>query len=247
MPWYYAVAEARHELQNPTSEEKVRLLGEALALDASSRVLDLACGRGGPALVLAREFGCSILGVERAPEFVAAARERVAAAGLGSRIEIVHEDAAAFDSGTEAWDAALCLGAAFIWAHLGDAAAALRPAVRAGGHVAIGEPYWRRVPLPPGVDDAGWVTFAETVARLEATQLTLTTVLRASDDDWDRYESLRWRTVEDWLAANADDGDAPAIRAQYEHARRAYVEYRRELLGWAIFVGRKLYDATGRP
>jgi hypothetical protein len=50
----------------------------------------------------------------------------------------------------------------------------------------------------------------------------------------------RWRTVEDWLAAHAEDPGAPEIRAQHERSRRAYAGHRRELLGWAIFVGRKI-------
>ena len=75
MPWYFAVAERDHDIQNPTSAEKIRALGEQLRLAPDSQVLDVACGKAGPALILAREFGCHITGVERAPEFAAAARE----------------------------------------------------------------------------------------------------------------------------------------------------------------------------
>jgi SAM-dependent methyltransferase len=238
MPWFYAVAESRHDIQNPTSPEKIRLLGEALGLDADSRVLDVACGRGGPALILAREFGCHVVGVERSSEFASAARERVAAAGFTRRIEIVEQDAATFDLGRGEWDAALCLGASFVWGQLPEAAAALRPSVRKSGHVAIGEPYWRRWPVPDGVDTRGYVAFADTVARLEAQSLTLTTVIDSSVDDWDRYESQRWRALEDWLAADPGEEDAAEIRAEHERRRREYVGHQRELLGWAIFVGR---------
>ncbi|MFY9577910.1 MAG: hypothetical protein WAQ33_01165, partial [Gaiellaceae bacterium] len=62
MAWYFAVAERDHEIQNPTSPEKIRLLGERLRLGPESHVLDLACGKGGPAVILAREFGCTITG-----------------------------------------------------------------------------------------------------------------------------------------------------------------------------------------
>ena len=80
--WWHAVVEARHALMNPTSPEKIRLLGEGLGLGAESHVLDIASGTCGPALILASEFGCRLTCVERAPEFVARGRERVAAAGL---------------------------------------------------------------------------------------------------------------------------------------------------------------------
>jgi hypothetical protein len=67
LPWFFAVAERDHLIQNPTSPEKIRRLGELLRLEPKSRVLDIASGRGGPAIILAESFGCHIVGVERPP------------------------------------------------------------------------------------------------------------------------------------------------------------------------------------
>ena len=77
MAWYYAIAERDHDIQNPTSPEKIRLMGEWLRLAPESRVLDVASGKCGPALVLASSFGCRITCIERAPEFLAVAREQI--------------------------------------------------------------------------------------------------------------------------------------------------------------------------
>ena len=239
MPWYYAVAERDHELQNPTSADKILALGERLRLDGDSRVLDMACGKAGPATLLASAFGCSIVGVERSPEFAAAARDRIAAAGLAQRVEIVEGDAAAFPVDPGSFDAALCLGASFVWDGLDGTLAALTPAVGAGGHVAVGEPFWRSWPLPDGIDDDGYVTLDETASKLDAAGLALVTLIASSEDDWDTYESLHWRALEEWLAANPDDPDTPNIRDRHEDARAAYLHHERALLGWAIFVGRK--------
>jgi cyclopropane fatty-acyl-phospholipid synthase-like methyltransferase len=144
MPWYFGIAERDHEIQNPTSAEKIRLLGERLRLGPSSHVLDVACGKAGPAVILAREFGCRVTGVERAPEFAAAARERVASAHLDQLVEVVERDATEFELEPERFDVAMCLGASFVWAGLEGTLAALVPTVRPGGHVVVGEPYWRR-------------------------------------------------------------------------------------------------------
>src|SRR2546430_264782 len=165
MPWFFAVAERDHDIQNPTSPEKIRFLGERLRLGPESHVLDIACGKGGPALILARAYGCRITGIERAAEFASDARQRVAAADLAHRIEIVEADAAEVDLDRGRYDVAMCLGASFVWTDLAGTLAALAPAVRQGGHVVVGEPYWRRWPLPEGVDDGGYVTLAETVER----------------------------------------------------------------------------------
>ena len=239
MPWFYAVAERDHELQNPTSAEKVRLLGEYLRLGPPSEVLDVAAGKCGPAIILAREFGCRITAVERAPEFVAAARERVATARLGDRIDIVESDARAYELGLGRFDAALCLGASFVWDDLSGTLAALAPAVRERGAVVVGEPFWRRWPLPDGVEDQGYVPLADTVRRFEAAGLRIEGLIASSEDDWDRYKSLHWRALEEWLATNPDDPDARRIRELHERYRDEYLTRRRELLGWAVFVGRK--------
>jgi SAM-dependent methyltransferase len=238
VPWFNDVAERDHELQNPTSPAKIRLLGERLRLGPESRVLDLACGKAGPALLLAGAFGCRVLGVERAPEFAAIARERVQAAGLADRIEIVEGDAAAFPLEPGAWDVALCLGASFVWHGLEGTLAALVPAVRPGGHVVVGEPFWHAWPLPEGVDDDGYVPLRETVARVEAAGLALVTLIASSEDDWDTYESLRWRALEEWLAEHPRDPDSVAIRERHEAHREAYLRHERALFGWAIFAGR---------
>jgi SAM-dependent methyltransferase len=239
VPWYSAVAERDHEIQDPTSPAKIRQLGSLLRLGPESRVLDVACGKAGPALVLAAEFGCSILGVERSEDFVAAGRARIVKAGLGDRIEIVEGDASAYPLEDEAWDAALCLGASFVYHDLDGTLEALAPAVRSGGFVAVGEPYWREWPLPPGLDDEGWVTLPETVVKFEAAGLAPIGLIAASDDDWDRYETLHWRALEEWLAENPDDPEAPGIRERHEKNRDSYLRVERRLLGWAIFAALK--------
>jgi len=240
MPWYYAVAERDHELQNPTSTDKIRLLGRYLRLGPESQVLDVASGKCGPAVILAAEFGCRIRAIERAPEFVAAARERVTAAGLADRIELVEQDAAEAELERGRYDVAMCLGASFVWGGLDATLAALAPAARdRGGAVVVGEPFWRRWPLPDGVDDDGFVTLPDTVGRFAAAGLALEALIASSLDDWDRYESLHWAALEDWLAANPQDPDAPRIRELHERNRDHHLRVRRDLLDWAIFVTRK--------
>jgi SAM-dependent methyltransferase len=235
MPWRWDVAERDHDIQNPMSAEKIRLLGDYLRLTSDSSVLDIACGKAGPALVLAAAYGCRILGVERLPAFADEARRRISEAGLDALIEVRTGDAREFKLEPAAWDAAICLGASFVWGTMAEAAPALAPTVRPGGFAAVGEPFWHRWPLPDGIDAQGYVGLEETVARLERAGLALTGMIAASDDDWDRYESLHWRAIEEWLAEHPDE----SFRAEHDGFRRDYLSAHRPLLGWAIFVGRK--------
>ena len=222
--WHELVARD-HELQNPTSAGKVRLAGVYMRLGPQTTVLDVACGTAGPALVLAREFGCRIHGVDVSPVFIDVARRRIADAGLESLISVDVCDA----SQAVEWDpcdAALCLGAAFVWGHIGDAAAALAQVVEGGGAIAVGEPFWREA----GRDDDAFVDLARTVARFEAAGVDLTGIVAASEDDWDRYRSLEWRTA---VELGGDD-----VMETHLRRRESYLGGARAQLGWAIFTGR---------
>lgn len=198
-------------------------------------MLDVASGRGGPALVLAGSFGCRLTCVEQSDEFHSAARQRVWEAGLESLIELVHADARDFPLGEDRYDAALCLGASFVWGGLAGTLAALMPAVRPSGSIAVGEPYWRTWPLPEDVDrdlQEQYVTLRATVERFEAAGLTPTTLIDSSLDDWDRYETLHWLPAEEWLEEHPDEPDAEGIRVHRGGPKAVPSAHGSAPLGW---------------
>jgi SAM-dependent methyltransferase len=218
LPWHEQV-DRDDEIQNPIAIEKIRRVGEYLRLGPDDRVLDVACGKGGPAILLAETFGCRIHGIEVSPVFAAAARDRIADAGLADRVDVELADASAVQLGS--YDVALCLGAAFVWGHIGDAARALAPVAP---RVAIGEPFT----LAAGAEAEGaFVDLPSTVERFEAAGLDLTGIVSASQADWDHYESLHWRAA---IESGAD-------RATHRQQRDHYLRSRRGAVGWAIFTG----------
>ena len=234
MSAWHELVERDHDLQNPTSAEKIRLAGAYMRLGPETTVLDVACGKGGPALILGREFGCRIHGVDVSAVFIDEARRRIAEAGLAGLISVEVGDAAQI-SEWPSCDAALCLGAAFVWGHIGDAAAALRGVVGAGGTIAVGEPFWRETgreerPALTTATESGLVDLPQTVARFEAAGVDLTGMVAASEDDWDRYKSLQWRA--------AVEIGGVEVMEQHLGRREYYLSARRAELGWAIFTGR---------
>ena len=76
------------------------------------RLLDVACGSGGPGLHLARATGCEVTGVDREATGLANARRLAREAGLEARAHFVQADASQplpFADGS--FDAVLCLDA----------------------------------------------------------------------------------------------------------------------------------------
>lgn len=230
MSEWHELVERDHDLQNPTNPEKIRLVGSHLRLTSATRVLDIACGKGGPAIILAREHGCRIDGFELSSAFAEAAQRRIVEQELGDLISISVADAKEVSLEQGKYDVALCLGAAFVWGHIGDAATALASVVGSGGSLAVGEPFWRE----RGRDELAFVDLVSTVARFESAGLDLTGIVAASDDDWDHYESLHWRAAVE-TAVEIDDATVMDTHIQW---RDRYLRGQRSDLGWAIFTGR---------
>ena len=83
-----------------------------LALAPGVRLLDVACGAGGPGLHLARLTGCEVTGVDRERPGLANGRSLARAAGLETRVRFVEADASVplpFADGS--FGAILCLDA----------------------------------------------------------------------------------------------------------------------------------------
>jgi SAM-dependent methyltransferase len=116
------------------TKEEHDLLRAWLALDESSRLLDVACGGGGPTLRMARLSGCRAVGIDIQAEGIAAATATADQSGLAGRLQFIQHDAnRPLPFPDAAFDAVLCIDAIN---HLRDRAAAL------------GE--WRRVLKPKG-------------------------------------------------------------------------------------------------
>lgn len=83
-----------------------------LALGPDSRVLDVGCGSGGPALHISQATGCRVVGVDLHEDGVATANRMARESGLEARARFVQADASAplaFDDGS--FDAILCIDA----------------------------------------------------------------------------------------------------------------------------------------
>ena len=93
---------------HPGGERLTRLLAERLELGSGDRVLDVGCGRGVSALVLARERGCSVVGMDYGQQNVEEARRAAVDAGLADRVAFYSGDAEAVPFGDGTFDAVIC-------------------------------------------------------------------------------------------------------------------------------------------
>ena len=79
---------ARGDDVEEAQRTKLDLVCTKLALQAGERVLDVGCGWGAFAIHAAREYGVHVTGITLSEPQAALARERAAAAGLASKVDI---------------------------------------------------------------------------------------------------------------------------------------------------------------
>lgn len=86
--------------------EATRGLARLGNLEPGTKVLDIGCGLGGPARVLASEFGCDVTGLDLTPEFVRSAGVLTESCGLSGSVRFELGDATAMPFGDNTFDVA---------------------------------------------------------------------------------------------------------------------------------------------
>jgi SAM-dependent methyltransferase len=239
---HHEIAETDHRILNPLTPAKLALLGEICRLKEGQRHLDLACGKGEMLVSWAKRHGTSGVGVDLSEVFLTAARERAAEFGVAERVSFERGDAAKYEAEPGAFDIVSCVGATWIGGGLAGTVDLLRPALRPGGLMLIGEPYWNETPPQEAYEAVGaepddFTTLDGTFDRFEAAGLDLIEMVLADGDSWDRYYAAQWFTISEWLRrAPAGHPDAPDMREFLDHQRRGYLTYGRRYFGWGVFV-----------
>lgn len=80
---------------HPGGIELTERLGRMLELTPDRRALDIACGNGTSAILLARQFGCAVVGVDLAPLLISRARSAASREVLGPLLDFALGDAEA--------------------------------------------------------------------------------------------------------------------------------------------------------
>ena len=113
------------------------------------------------------------------------------------------------------------------------------------GIILVGEPYWIKQPTQWYLDKAevkhsDFATYGKNIEIAEELGLRPMYALASDLDDWDRYEGLTWRGADYHVQNNPDDEDNQELLDKVSSDRAAYIREGRDVLGWAMYVFRKL-------
>ena len=243
-PFYYLVAEKGRRLINPTTTEQVLEMGRICRLENGSRVLDMGCGKGEPAMLLATTYGCHVTGVDFEPTFLGSARVRCKEMGVERNCQFIESVGARYRIPPASFDLAMCLGASFIYDDFETTVRTLAGGLKADGYLVVGEPYWKD-PAPPteylkreGIGPDQYATLTQNIERLREWGFEPVGLLDATLEGWDSYESHHWEAVDRWRRENPGHPKVKEVVQRMERERETYLRWGREVLGWAIFIMR---------
>lgn len=237
---YSFVRHATLDLISPPPVSAYEALLRDVFLRGTGEVLDVGCGKGTLLLEFARR-GWNSHGVERSPLMAEAARQSAREQKLEGRVRITEADAAQTVSTMEdsSIDCALCIGSSHALGGLDRTFAELTRVVRPGGHIVIGELYWRCTPQRELLDALGMKP--SDLGDLDATLATgrqfgleLIASHVATPQDFASYEAAQREAGVAWCAGNSGHPDAAAIAARGEAWWDLHERYTRESFGFAV-------------
>jgi hypothetical protein len=195
---------------------------------------------------LAEKYDVKGLGIDKSPYCVREAEKRKRQRVPQEDLKFLEMDGAQYKPETgEYSDLAMCKGASWIYGGHRNTARALGGMTRSSGFVMVGEPFWRRKPPQEYLQSEGFSADSfnthhgnATIGESEGLRLVLTLV--SGDEDWDRSEGLHWSAAAEYALAHPEDTDLEELLARDSKERESYLRWGREVLGWAIYLFRKM-------
>jgi SAM-dependent methyltransferase len=189
----------------------LRDIAAALALAPGDELVDLACGRGGPGMWIARELGASLIGVDFSAEAIGQALERRSLFGLGDRA--MFAVGTLEDSGlpADSADAVVCIDAFQFATDAGAAAAEIKRILRPGGRVVLTT--WEAV--SPGDERVGArIRKVDLDRSLRSAEFENISVVERAD--WHETARQFWESV-----VAIDAGSDPALESMRAEGERS--------------------------
>jgi SAM-dependent methyltransferase len=179
-----------------------------LALSPGDTLLDLACGRGGYGLEIARRTGARLVGVDFSAEALRQAREQARRLGVPADFRLGDLAATGLDAGSV--DAAVCVDAVQFAEPPAGAYRELRRVLGPGGRVVL--TCWE--PVRPG-DERLAVRLRNVDLRAGLEGAGFAGVRVTERADWRAVEGAMWREV-----AALDPGADAALRSLHDEGVR---------------------------
>lgn len=233
---------------HPGGRELTIRLGRLLSLHPGDHVLDVAAGSGDSAIALAREFGCTVLGVDLGADQVAQATAKAAEAGLSDRVRFERGDAERLRMDSDSFDALICECAFCTFPEKSAAAAEFARVLKRGGRIGLSD-LTRSGPLPVELEGLlAWIACVgdarplnEYAAYLKAADCAIVATENHDSALARMVQDVQGRLLAAELIASIEKVPLPGVDFHQAKslARAAADAVRSGLLGYSVIVARK--------
>ncbi len=136
---------------HPGGAKLTRQLASASLVSPESVVLDVACGNGNSARIVAADFGATVFGCDYSIRNLRRATICSRAAALQSKTKFVVADAERLPFAAESFDVSLCECSLCLFENMDAALQQLRTVLRPGGRIGISD-FFLNAPVPDSLD-----------------------------------------------------------------------------------------------
>lgn len=136
---------------HPGGRKLTRQLATAALVSPNSRVLDVACGIGTSARLVAANFGATVTGCDYSATNVQRAKQTSLAAGLNQKIQFIQADAGQLPFEPESFDVAICECSLCLFENTDAALQEIRRVLKPGGRIGISD-FFLNKPVPDSLD-----------------------------------------------------------------------------------------------
>ncbi len=137
---------------HPGGAALTRKLAEAALVGREAEVLDVACGRGESARLLASHRGCRVVGIDYSRDNIARANLLTRRAALSEKVSFVNSDAERLPFRDVSFDVVICECSLCVFPYFEAALAEIKRVLRPGGRVAISDVVLNE-PVPESLQD----------------------------------------------------------------------------------------------
>lgn len=233
---------------HPGGVELTLYLGEKLELGPGRKLLDVACGRGTSAVALAKQFGCSVSGVDLGEESIEAANALAVSEGVEGLVSFEVGDAERLSADDASFDALICECAFCTFPSKSVAASEFLRVVRPGGSVGISD-ITRKGQLPPELETLlGWIACLADARPIEEYSSILAdaglleiTAERHDETIEDLAKSVKFKLLGVEVLARVGKGPVPLeeVLEAKRVTKAAAASAKEGILGYALLVGKR--------
>jgi hypothetical protein len=223
--------------------DKYKRLVSLLKMKAGERLLDIASGKAEFVVQMMKEYKqISVTAIDKSPYHSKDGMDNIAKQLPKADVNYLVMDAAEYKpEKPNYFDVTVCLGADWIYGGYEGTIKAMIEMTKNNGHIVLGEPFWRSDPPKEfleksGLKDENFGTHYDNVKTAENFGLHILYTIVSNKDDWDTYEGLQWYSAEKYAQENPDDKDIDDLLKTIHKDRDEYLKWRRDYLGWAIYV-----------